>query len=144
MLQRLQDIAVRTRLVERRLGAELGVNGTDLHAMEHLSTDGALTARELADRLQVSTAAGTQIVDRLERAGHASRRPHATDRRKILVTPSAASVAAATEFLRPLLDELEAAVGALGDQERGAVESFLDTVVAIYDRHTTSAPEGVT
>src|SRR5690242_14146939 len=74
--QRLQEISILTRQIERKLGEVLEVNATDLAAMEQLMTHGPLTPGVLATQLGVTTAASTQITDRLERAGHVSRERH--------------------------------------------------------------------
>ncbi len=132
VMERLQQVGVLTRVVEQRLARALGINPTDLSAMEHLMTDGPLTATDLADRLRVSTAASTHVVDRLERAGHITRRPHASDRRKVLVVAEQASVARAFAHLTPLLRGVQALVSALGDDERATVERFLGEVVDLY------------
>lgn len=136
IMENLQLIGLLTRQVEQRLSRALGINATDLSALEHLITDGPLTAKDLADRLQVSTAASTHIVDRLERAGHITRQPHATDRRKLLVVVADASKDRLFELLTPMINEVGDHVGKLGDAEREVVEQFLAGVVEIY---TTAA-----
>ncbi|MEU7456108.1 MarR family winged helix-turn-helix transcriptional regulator [Streptosporangium roseum] len=140
ILEGLQLIGLLTRLVEQRLSQALSINSTDLSAIEHLITDGPLTAKDLADRLQVSTAASTHIVDRLERAGHVTRQPHATDRRKVLVLLADTSKARLFELLTPLLDGVGERVGKLSGAEREVIEHFLAGVVEIY----TAAAEGMT
>lgn len=132
IMENLQLIGLLTRQVEQRLSRALGINATDLSALEHLITDGPLTAKDLADRLQVSTAASTHIVDRLERAGHITRQPHATDRRKVLVVVADASKDRLFELLTPMINEVGDYVGKLGDAEREVVEQFLAGVVEIY------------
>ncbi|MFC5824173.1 MarR family winged helix-turn-helix transcriptional regulator [Nonomuraea insulae] len=140
IMEGLQLIGLLTRQVEQRLSQALGINSTDLSAIEHLMTDGPLTAKDLADRLQVSTAASTHIVDRLERAGHVTRQPHATDRRKVLVLLADTSKAKLTEHLAPLLGGLDEHVGKLDPAEREVVEHFLADVVETY----TAAAESIT
>lgn len=140
IMEGLQLIGLLTRQVEQRLSQALGINSTDLSAIEHLMTDGPLTAKDLADRLQVSTAASTHIVDRLERAGHVTRQPHATDRRKVLVLLADTSKAKLTEHLAPLLGGLDEHVGKLDPAEREVVERFLAGVVETY----TAAAESIT
>jgi len=67
------------------LSRRLGVAVADLDALEHLELAGALSQRELAERLLLTSGAVTQLVDRLERMRLVSRRPHPTDRRITLV-----------------------------------------------------------
>ncbi|MFC9256647.1 MarR family winged helix-turn-helix transcriptional regulator [Amycolatopsis thailandensis] len=142
VMERLQEVGTLTRVIEQRLSGALGINATDLAAMEHLATDGPLTAKELADRLRVSTAASTHIVDRLEKAGHIVRRPHATDRRKVMVEPVAESMDRLFGHLHPLLRGVEGLVEALGPRDRDVVKAFLAGVVRIYTDTADSFPKG--
>lgn len=132
VMERLQQVGALVRVVEQRLSSALRINPTDLSALEHVISDGPLTATEIADRLRVSTAASTHIVDRLERAGHVTRHSHASDRRKTLVVPDQGSVSRLFEHLAPLLGGVEALVGNLTADERAAVERFLGAVVDLY------------
>ncbi|MFI6326390.1 MarR family winged helix-turn-helix transcriptional regulator [Nonomuraea sp. NPDC050556] len=132
IMESLQLIGLLTRQIEQQLAVVLGINSTDLSALEHLVTDGPLTARELADRLQVSTAASTHIVDRLERAGHVARQPHATDRRKVLVVAAEASRERILTYIAPILAGADASISRLSATERGVVEKFLSDVVNTY------------
>ncbi|GLZ42227.1 MarR family transcriptional regulator [Actinokineospora sp. NBRC 105648] len=140
LMERLQEVGALTRVIEKRLSGVLGVNGTGLSAMEHLASEGPLTAKDLADRLRVSTAASTHIVDRLEKAGHIVRRPHATDRRKVLVEPVPESMTRLFEHIDPLLHGVASLVAALSPGDRDAVENFLTEVVRIYADTADSLP----
>mgnify|MGYP001587587201 CR=1 FL=1 len=57
--QQLQQIAILTRKAATNLGTALGVNQTDVAALEHLITDGQLPPTELAACLSVTTAGTT-------------------------------------------------------------------------------------
>src|SRR3954466_6094161 len=70
------------------LSRRLGVAVADLDALEHLELAGALSQRELAERLLLTSGAVTQLVDRLERMRLVTRRPHPTDRRITLGEPA--------------------------------------------------------
>ena len=78
------------------LAAErLGLNGTDLHAINIIENSGGLTAGELAAEAGLTTGAVTGVIDRLERAGYAGRVSDPEDRRrvKLEVTPKFYSLA---------------------------------------------------
>ncbi len=130
--QQLQTISILSRQIERQLGLSLGVNSTALAAMEQLITHGPLTPSELAARLQVTTAAGTQIVDRLERGGHVTRQRQSDDRRHVLVVPAPASVTRTFGELAPMLSGLDAVVAALSAADRGVIDQFLGRVIDVY------------
>jgi DNA-binding MarR family transcriptional regulator len=130
--QRLKEISILTREIGRKIGQTLGVNVTDMAALEQLLTNGPLTPGQLAARLDVTTAASTQIVDRLERAGHVTRERQADDRRKVSVVPAHAAVTRAFEALAPMLDGLDGAIAGLDSAERQVIERFLDQVIDVY------------
>src|SRR5919106_4353097 len=79
-----QDSAFDNLAAER-----LGLNRTDLHAINTIENSGGLTAGELAAATGLTTGAVTGVIDRLERAGYARRVPDPADRRrvKVEVTP---------------------------------------------------------
>jgi DNA-binding MarR family transcriptional regulator len=130
--QRLKTISFLNREIGKRIGETLGVNVTDMTALEQLINNGPLTPGQLAQRLKVTTAAATQIVDRLERAGHVARERKANDRRKIFVVPVEASVQKAFEQLAPMLDGLDGVIAGLAPANRQIIEDFLDQVVEVY------------
>lgn len=130
--QQLQQIAILTRKSAGHLGASLGINQTDMAALEHLITDGPLPPTELAARLSVTTAGITQVIDRLERAGHVVRERQLEDKRRVLVCPLPASVAQAYRHIAPMLGGLSTVLGALEGQDRAVVEGFLGKVIEVY------------
>jgi DNA-binding MarR family transcriptional regulator len=79
-----QDTAFDNLAAER-----LGLNRTDLHAINIIENSGGLTAGELAKEAGLTTGAVTGVIDRLERAGYARRVADPDDRRrvKVEVTP---------------------------------------------------------
>jgi DNA-binding MarR family transcriptional regulator len=121
-----------TRQIGRRIGENLGVNVTDMAALEHLLNNGPMTPGQLASHLKVTTAAATQIVDRLERAGHVARERRTHDRRKICVVPVPASLDRAFAQLAPMMDGLDGVIAGLSPAERQVIERFLDQVVEVY------------
>jgi DNA-binding MarR family transcriptional regulator len=130
--RRLQDISMLSHDIGKKIGETLGVNLTDMGALKELLADGPLTPGALAARLKVTTAAATQIVDRLERAGHVCRQRQANDRRKVLVVPKAASVERAFTGLAPMLNGLEGVIAELGQGDRQVIERFLNQVIDVY------------
>ena len=66
--------------------------------------EGALPPNEIADRLIISRATVTGLVDSLERRGYVVRRPHHSDRRMILVEITAKGRQVADAF-RPIVHQ---------------------------------------
>jgi DNA-binding MarR family transcriptional regulator len=129
---RLKTISILTRQIGRKIGESLGVNVTDMAALEQLLGEGPMTPGQLAEHLKVTTAAATQIVDRLERAGHVTRQRQAGDRRKICVVPLEASIDRAFAQLAPMLDGLDRVIAGLSPAERQVIEGFLSQVADVY------------
>lgn len=130
--QQLQQIAILTRKAASNLGTALGINQTDMATLEHLITDGPLPPTELAARLSVTTAGITQVIDRLERAGHVVRERQVNDKRRVLVSPVPESVAQTYRHIAPMLNGLSAVLGALDVRDRTVIEAFLGQVIEVY------------
>jgi len=115
------------------LGRRLRLIPTDLAAMSHLaSAQDLLGPTELAGRLGLSPAATTEVVDRLERAGHLVRDRDPGDRRRIRLVTSAGARAEVMGQLGTLLDALDAIAADLDDDEREVVRRYLERVTAAY------------
>jgi DNA-binding MarR family transcriptional regulator len=68
------------------VGAQLyGLNRTDMRALDIIGRDGPLAPTDLARLLGFTTGGVTTVIDRLERAGYARRRPDNADRRRLVV-----------------------------------------------------------
>jgi DNA-binding MarR family transcriptional regulator len=71
----------------------LGLNPTDAKTLSLLERLGPLTAGEIARSTELTTAAVTTLLDRLERRGFVRRTRDTTDRRRIIVEPTPEGVA---------------------------------------------------
>jgi DNA-binding MarR family transcriptional regulator len=76
-----------TDAVDRAAAEKLGINRTDASVFDVIdqAPDGRMTAGELAEKLGMSSAAVTTVVDRLERKGYARRVRDDVDRRRVFV-----------------------------------------------------------
>lgn len=120
-LRECTDAAARVRGVVAR---RAGLSESELVALEHLVRE-PLGPAELSRRLEVSTAAGTGIVDRLARHGHVTRVPHDQDRRRtqVVVTPSGREEV--LQRLLPMFRALRALDDSFDAGEREVVERYL-------------------
>lgn len=130
--RQLRQIAALSREFERQLSEALEVNRTDLRAMEHLMREGPLSPSALAARLELTSAAGTQVVDRLVAAGHVHRERGVGDRRQVIVSPVEASVARARAEVEPMAAGVGDIVRSLSAEDVNVIENFLDGVIAVY------------
>lgn len=90
------------QIFDRAAAERLGVNLTDLFAMDILHQRQRLTAGELAREMDLTTGAVTAVVDRLERAGYARRLRDERDRRRVLIALTPKALAAVNEIYEPL------------------------------------------
>lgn len=130
---RMQQLTIRQQRFERHVAQQLEVDAAGLAAMDHLMSDGPSTPTELARQLEISTAAMTLVLDRLESAGHVRRGAHPSDRRKVVVTASDASVQQAHSQIVPLIDGVGEIVDSMAPEQRRIVERFLAQTIAVYD-----------
>lgn len=124
---------------ERALGESLSVNSTDLNAMQHLIVAGPLSPTALAERLDLSSAAVTTVIDRLEALGHVHRQPNPDDRRGTLVVPEPASVGRAMGRIVPMVTAVDRAIHEFDDDEQAVITRYLERVVAAYRGHAEPA-----
>jgi DNA-binding MarR family transcriptional regulator len=121
------------RKTERRVGTRLRLHPTDLAALEHLGREGELTPSQLAERLDVSSAAVTFLVDRLASAGHLTRASHPSDRRKTVLRLAESSGARIAEIMRPIDNAIADHYTALSARDRRVVDEFLEHVTRTYE-----------
>ncbi len=120
---------------EVALAHRLAMNLTDMSAMAHLTfAPEPMGPRELSDRLGITPAAATDLVDRLERVGHLERRRDTVDRRRVHLIPTASALHQVAEELRPLIAALDDAVADYSDLERAAVRRYLADALGVFRR----------
>jgi len=73
------------RALEKKLHGT-GVSKAQFLALEHLISSGPLSISELVDRLNITSATGARLVDRMERDGWVTRQTSSEDGRIKLVT----------------------------------------------------------
>lgn len=116
-----------------------GLGETELVALQHL-TDTAHGPAELARLLDVSTAASTGIVDRLERRGHVERRPHAVDRRRTEVHLTDSGRAEVLGLLMPMLVALRALDGDFDEAEHAVIRRYLLGATSAFEQVSQDRP----
>lgn len=120
----LRDLVEAGALLRHVVSRRAGLSETEMRTLQHLSR-GPLGPAEVARLLEVSTAASTGIVDRLVERGHAERRPHPADRRRIEVHLTDSGRTEVVGHLRPMLDQLAALDATYTPDELAVVERYL-------------------
>lgn len=115
--------------MRRRTQSSMAMGENELLVLRFLTRavgDGRdITPVDLARHLGVSTASMTALLDRLERSGHLERRPHPSDRRKILVAATAHADEEMRETLASMHARMMQATRGMTESETAAVTAFL-------------------
>jgi DNA-binding MarR family transcriptional regulator len=85
---KLRDFGTAFEALRNAAAPHVGLNRTDLRALDLIVRTRGLTAGELSRRLEVTTGAITAVLDRLEKSGHAMRRDDEHDRRRVVIWPT--------------------------------------------------------
>lgn len=132
--------------VDRHLARLVGLRPVDYQALNHVMTaHDPLGPAELSTRLAISTGSGTELVDRLEAAGHLERRRHPTDRRRVVLQPSPTAVRRILGELHPLFDALDDLADTFTADEQATVVRYLRAAaqrLTAYAVGSESSPEG--
>jgi DNA-binding MarR family transcriptional regulator len=118
-------------LHEPRIEATLGTSQTVAQALAVLDGAGEpLTPSQIGERMLVSSATMTALLDTLEQRGWVKRTPNPDDRRSLLIEITDSGRAIADVFL-PGLHKLERRVmSSLSEDERGQLLDLLERVLA--------------
>lgn len=98
-----------------------------------LLEEGAQKMHDLADLLQVSTPAVTNLVDKLEAAGYARRSPHPADRRVFVIALTPEGTRVITALREEGLAFLKDSLGAMPAADQEAVRRFYAALLTRLD-----------
>lgn len=112
--------------VDHALAERLHLRALDYTAMGHLmSAPEPLGPAELSARLGISTGSATELVDRLERAGHVHRRRDDRDRRRVGLEPTDSAANGILGELGPLFAALDTLADEFTPAEREIIARYL-------------------
>lgn len=122
----LREVSRLSGEVDAVLARRLTLRPLDHAALGHVMTaDTPLGPAELSARLGISTGSATELVDRLERAGHLQRHRDSLDRRRVALHVSPTAVQSVLTELGPLFDALDAVTEDFTVEEQEAVIRYL-------------------
>ena len=113
----------------------IGVNSTDGRCLDIIDASGGLSAGELARAVDLSPAAVTTVIDRLEDMGFVRRTRDAGDRRRVIVEPTEEVDRYAEMAYIPMAGDGAKLLADLTDDELDAVVRFLRIGTALNERH---------
>lgn len=105
------------------------------HILHMLQSDGPMTQRELTERLGVQPGSASEILKKLETAGHIRRSPSAVDRRTtdVQLTDEGATQVQAQETARK--ERKNELLSALSEEEVQQLLTLLEKLSGSWDRH---------
>lgn len=129
----LRAMTARSDRVGRHFARMNEVSNSDFHALLHImvaETAGEpLTLAQLRQRMDVSPAAITYLVDRMIEAGHIRREPDPKDRRKWLLRYEVTGMTMAHSFFKPLGAHFTTAMADLSDDDLMAAHRVFTAMI---------------
>lgn len=129
----MRAITAQSDRIGRHFARQHDVGDSDFHALLHImvaETAGTpLTLAQLRQRMDVSPAAITYLVDRMIDSGHIRREADPTDRRKSLLRYEKRGMALARSFFTPLGAELRSALAELPDRDLAAAHRVFSAMI---------------
>ena len=142
----MRAITARSDRIGRHFARTNEVGSSDFHALLHImvsETAGTpLTLAQLRQRMDVSPAAITYLVDRMIDAGHIRREPDPEDRRKWLLRYEESGMAMAHAFFRPLGIHLSKAMADLSDKDLLAAHRVFTAMIAAMSSFEDELADG--
>src|SRR5919107_3809711 len=117
----------------------MGLEASELAALEHLQATGPMTHKRLGERLSMSPGAVTAMIDRLESRGYVERIPNPEDRRSALVLITKAGLEESLRHLWPYIEDMKGVEEGFSEEEREIITRFLGKAIRVTHR----AAEGV-
>jgi DNA-binding MarR family transcriptional regulator len=130
----MRAVTAQSDRLGRYFARQNDVSGNDFHALLHVivaETAGTpLTMAQLRQRMDVSPAAITYLVDRMIDAGHVRREADPGDRRKALLRYENGGMDLAHAFFTPLSIHLRSALAELPDKDLMAAHRVFSAMIA--------------
>lgn len=129
VLKSLRDYRAAETNVRRTTRDSMGMGETDILALRYLlrmQASGKATApKDLSQFLRITSASTTSLIDRLVASGHVRREAHPTDRRSVVVVPTAESDKEVRVTLGAMHRRMMAVAEGLSADEAQVVIGFL-------------------
>src|ERR1700730_2756316 len=130
----LRDVTLSYYRFTAMASQQAGLGVTELMALGYLRDRGSLRAGQLGERLGLTSASVTALIDRLERIGYAHRAPHPHDRRSVLVELTPEGRSEVGTLFELLASNVEAALGGMTQDQQEAIARFLKEITASFER----------
>ncbi|WP_066522740.1 MarR family winged helix-turn-helix transcriptional regulator [Curtobacterium ammoniigenes] len=129
--------------MRRRTRDSMRMGETDLLAVRYLLSaqraGRAVSPKDLAAYLKISSASTTILIDRLVKSGHVQRQPHPTDRRALIIVATSETDAEVRATLGPMHKRMMGIAESLSPTDAAIVASFLERIRDAVDAVEPSA-----
>jgi DNA-binding MarR family transcriptional regulator len=140
----LRRLTVEVETFARGFADAHGLHPTDVRALvamlDATFAGEAMSPGRLARELDLTPASTTALLDRLERAGHAARHPHPTDRRRSIVEPTDHARAEGASWFGALNRAMLAELDRFDDAEIDGFARVAGALVEVVRRLQTATP----
>ncbi|ASN18589.1 MarR family transcriptional regulator [Arthrobacter sp. YN] len=129
VLNALRDYRASEQAMRRRTRSSMGMGEKDLLALRYLfeaeASGTVMKPKDLGDKLGITSASMTTLIDRLVESGHIRREPHPTDRRALILKATPGSDQEVRHTLGGMHRRMLDAACALNPDESQVVVNFL-------------------
>lgn len=137
----LRELSNESDQIGRHFAVSQDVRPTDFRALLHImiaETAGRpMTSGDLSQRMGLSGAAITYLVDRLIDSGHIRRDSHPADRRKVILRYADPGLETARSFFTPLRLHTQSALTDLPDADLAAAHRVFTALIAAMRHYQT-------
>jgi DNA-binding MarR family transcriptional regulator len=135
----LRVLSAESDQIGRIFAAAHDVRANDFHALLHVmvaeTTGKPISSGELRQRMGLSGAAVTYLVDRMIGSGHLRRESHPADRRKVILRYSESGLQTARSFFVPLGIHARATMAGLPDSDLAAAHRVFAALIDAMRRY---------
>jgi DNA-binding MarR family transcriptional regulator len=139
VLIELRRILRATQLGARTLAREAGMTTSQLIVLQNLNTQGEMTARQIAESMNLTQATVTSLLDRLQERDWITRQRREHDRRRVYVQLSEAGRKQLERTPESLQERFVSQLGALQAWEQSAILAALQRVAHMLDAASIDA-----
>jgi DNA-binding MarR family transcriptional regulator len=122
-------------VLDQRAADLLGLNRTDMRCLELIFGPEPLSPGELAAAAGMTTGGVTTAIDRLERAGYATRERDSADRRRVILRPTDLANRMAGRIYGPIVAEGSEFLRRYDDRTLTRILEFITHATASYQEH---------
>ncbi|MCB5164966.1 MarR family transcriptional regulator [Streptomyces bambusae] len=143
-IQRMDTFVALGIVGQQEVAQALGLNVTDLTCLGHVLGAGEdpLSAGDLAERANLTTGAVTGVLNRLEKAGYAERRPDPADRRRVRVVAVPEAAARLVSLYQPFYERLGALFAGYTPEETAVIADWFTHAAEAARQHLESLRSG--